>query len=121
MAGRPAAGGRSAVVARAGRRAPVVAASDLPPKVDELIATAKDTWEETENKPTVISAAGITLIGLTALDAILNRLNGIPFLPFILQSVGTIYTGYFVYRYLLFKPDREELLSKVDDLKGKIF
>ena len=67
------------------------------------------------------SASCRLFAALTALDAILTRLNGIPFLPFILQSVGTIYTGYFIYRYLLFKPDREELLSKVDDLKGKIF
>lgn len=35
--------------------------------------------------------------------------------------MGISYSGYFVYRYLLFKPDREELGEKIDDIKSKIF
>ena len=45
----------------------------------------------------------------------------LPLLPFIFELVGISYSGYFVYRYLLFKPDREELGEKIDDIKSKIF
>ena len=44
----------------------------------------------------------------------------LPFFPFFFEVVGITYSGYFVYRYLLFKPDREELSDKIDEYKGKI-
>lgn len=109
--------------ARAQRRAAGVAAraqSDASDKVQELITTAQDTWEQTENKTTVASAAGITFILIVLADAVLTRLNGFPLLPSLLELVGIGYSGYFIYRYALFKPDREELVNKIKSYRSKI-
>ena len=83
----------------------------------ELRGAAGLLWYRTR----IAAAAGLSLIALVCLSAVVDRIQGIPFLPFILEVVGILYSGYFVYRYLLFKPDRQELMSKVDELKGRIF
>ena len=43
-----------------------------------------------------------------------------PQLPKLLELVGLGYSAWFVYRYLLFKSSREELLADVEELKKKI-
>lgn len=40
--------------------------------------------------------------------------------PRLLELVGLGYTGWFTYRYLLFKSSREELLDDIESLKSKI-
>ena len=66
------------------------------------------------------SAAGITLLLIVVFDAVLTRLNGFPLLPSFLELVGIGYSGYFIYRYALFKPDREELVNKISSYRSKI-
>jgi len=41
-------------------------------------------------------------------------------LPKIMELVGLGYTGWFVYRYLLFKESRKDLASDIETLKKKI-
>ncbi|KAG2661314.1 hypothetical protein PVAP13_1KG497900 [Panicum virgatum] len=41
-------------------------------------------------------------------------------LPKIMELVGLGYTGWFVYRYLLFKESRKELAEDIESLKKKI-
>ena len=43
-----------------------------------------------------------------------------PLVPKLLELVGLGYTAWFVYRYLLFKSSREELLADIEELKKKI-
>lgn len=43
-----------------------------------------------------------------------------PQVPRLLELVGLGYTGWFTYRYLLFKSSREELLDDIESLKSKI-
>ncbi|CAN1157252.1 Protein CURVATURE THYLAKOID 1A, chloroplastic [Linum perenne] len=41
-------------------------------------------------------------------------------LPKVMELVGLVYTGWFVYRYLLFKQGRKELATDIETLKKKI-
>jgi hypothetical protein len=41
-------------------------------------------------------------------------------LPKLLELIGLVYSSWFIYRYLLFKDSREELIADVDELKSKI-
>ncbi|ONM04676.1 Threonine endopeptidase [Zea mays] len=41
-------------------------------------------------------------------------------LPGILELVGLSYSGWFVYRYLLFQENRKELAGVIDDIKRRI-
>jgi hypothetical protein len=37
-----------------------------------------------------------------------------------MELIGLGYTGWFAYRYLLFKSNRKELVSEIEELKSKI-
>lgn len=96
------------------------AATDASKQVDDLVAEAKAKWEAVENKSTVAIYAGGALVTLWLSSTIIGAVNSVPLLPKLLELVGLGYTGWFVYRYLLFKSSRKELVSDIEELKGKI-
>lgn len=53
-------------------------------------------------------------------STVVGAVNAVPLLPKLLELVGLGYTSWFVYRYLLFKSSREELLADIEELKKKI-
>ena len=53
-------------------------------------------------------------------SVVVGAINAVPLLPKILELVGLGYTGWFVYRYLLFKESRKELVDDIETLKKKI-
>jgi len=78
-------------------------ASDDDTSADELIADLKAKWDAVENKTTVITYAGGAILALWLTSVIVGAINSVPLLPKIMELVGLGYTGWFVYRYLLFK------------------
>ncbi|KAG2653770.1 protein CURVATURE THYLAKOID 1A, chloroplastic-like [Panicum virgatum] len=95
-------------------------ASDDDTSADELIADLKAKWDAIENKTTVITYAGGAIVALWLTSVIVGAINSVPLLPKIMELVGLGYTGWFVYRYLLFKESRKELASDIESLKKKI-
>ncbi|GJP38160.1 hypothetical protein CLOM_g22597 [Closterium sp. NIES-68] len=89
-------------------------------KANELVDVAKAKWETVDNKPLVALYAGGAVVGLWVTSAILGALDSIPLVPGFLKLVGTVYTGWFVYRYLIFEASRKELSDKVQDLISQI-
>ncbi|QDZ22158.1 CAAD domain-containing protein [Chloropicon primus] len=98
----------------------VQAGNDLKDTAQDLLTTATEKWEETEDKPTVVTLGLAGLVTLIVLSSLLGALDKVPFLGGILELVGIGYAAYFAYNNLLFTPDREELMKKVDDLKSKV-
>ncbi|KAL1828621.1 hypothetical protein ACET3Z_007033 [Daucus carota] len=86
----------------------------------EILADLKEKWDAVENKSTVLIYGGGALVGLWLSATLVGAINSIPLLPKILELVGLGYTGWFVYRYLLFKSSRKELASDIESLKKKI-
>merc|ERR1711977_598306 len=97
-----------------------VSNDELKNKAQDLLTTAQDKWAETEDKPTVVTLAATGLVTLIVLSSLLGALEKVPFLSGILELVGIGYAAYFAYNNLLFTPDREELVNKVNDLKDKV-
>ncbi|CAI5483839.1 unnamed protein product [Closterium sp. Yama58-4] len=89
-------------------------------KASELVDVAKSKWETVENKPLVALYAGGAVVGLWITSAILGAIDSIPLVPAFLKLVGTVYTGWFTYRYLIFEASRKELSDKVADLISQI-
>ncbi|OEL26938.1 Protein CURVATURE THYLAKOID 1A, chloroplastic [Dichanthelium oligosanthes] len=87
---------------------------------DELIADLKAKWDAVENKSTVLTYGGGAIIALWLTSVIVGAINSVPLLPKIMELVGLGYTGWFVYRYLLFKESRKELADDIESLKKKI-
>ncbi|OIW17208.1 hypothetical protein TanjilG_02497 [Lupinus angustifolius] len=87
---------------------------------NELFNDLKEKWDALENKSTVVVYGGGAIVAVWLSSTLIGALNSVPLLPKILELVGLGYTGWFVYRYLLFKSSRKELVTDIEDLKKKI-
>jgi len=96
------------------------AATDPNKQFDELVSDLKTKWDGVENKSAVAVYAGGAVVTLWLSSTIIGAVNSLPLLPKLLELIGLGYTGWFVYRYLLFKSSRKELVSDIEELKGKI-
>ncbi|KAG0456164.1 hypothetical protein HPP92_023952 [Vanilla planifolia] len=89
-------------------------------ETDELLADLKQKWDSIENKSTVFLYGGGAVVGIWLSSTLIGAINSVPLLPKLLELVGLGYTGWFVYRYLLFKSSRKELAEDFEALKKKI-
>ncbi|CAM0944362.1 unnamed protein product [Alopecurus aequalis] len=87
---------------------------------DELVDDLKAKWDAVENKSTVLTYAGGAIVAVWFSSVVVGAVNSLPLLPKIMELVGLGYTGWFVYRYLLFKESRKELADDVESLKKSI-
>lgn len=87
---------------------------------NELFTDLKEKWDGVENKSTVLLYGGGAIIAVWLSSILIGAINSVPLLPKILELVGLGYTGWFVYRYLLFKSSRKELATDIEVLKKKI-
>lgn len=94
--------------------------TDSSAQIQEFVDDLKAKWDATENKTTVGIYAGGALVALWFSSTIVGAINSVPLLPKIMELIGLGYTGWFVYRYLLFKSSRKELVEDIETLKGKI-
>jgi len=88
--------------------------------VGEAFSDIKEKWDTIENKSMVILYGGGAIVALWLSSIIVDAINSVPLLPKITELVGLGYTGWFVYRYLLFKSSRTELAAEIEALKKKI-
>lgn len=96
------------------------AQSEIADAANDLLKSVQETWEKTDDKLAISSlgfAAFVTLWGSVGLIGAIDKL---PLLPGLFELVGILVSGWFTYRYIIFKPDREELFKKIDEIKSKI-
>lgn len=87
---------------------------------NELFTDLKEKWDGLENKTTVVIYGGGAVVAVWLSSIVVGAINSVPLLPKVMELVGLGYTGWFVYRYLLFKSSRKELAEDIDSLKKKI-
>nr|GMD64932.1 protein CURVATURE THYLAKOID 1A, chloroplastic-like [Ipomoea batatas] len=87
---------------------------------NELFTDLKEKWDALENKSTVLLYGGGAIVAVWLASTLVGAINSVPLLPKIMELVGLGYTGWFVYRYLLFKSRRKELAEDIEVLKKKI-
>jgi hypothetical protein len=117
---------RPAVAPVPARRVAVRAASDdVNKKLQESLNSTTEylskTWEKTEDKP---AAVAVTLSGLLVLitaSSVVDTIDKIPIIGDLIELIGIGVTGWFVWRYLLFGPDRQELVSNIKAFVKKVY
>ncbi|XP_021725400.1 protein CURVATURE THYLAKOID 1A, chloroplastic-like isoform X2 [Chenopodium quinoa] len=93
---------------------------------DEALQPIKELFNkldidlDVEDSPTILLYGGGAIVALWLLSAIVGAIDSIPVLPKVLEVVGLGYSVWFTTRYLLFKKNREELGSKIEELKQEI-
>ncbi|XP_059667165.1 protein CURVATURE THYLAKOID 1A, chloroplastic-like isoform X2 [Cornus florida] len=71
--------------------------------VGEVFLDLKEKWDALEDKSTVVLYGGGAIVAVWLTSVFIGAINSVPVLPKIMELVGLGYTGWFVYRYLLFK------------------
>ncbi|KAF8772879.1 hypothetical protein HU200_005271 [Digitaria exilis] len=87
---------------------------------DDLLSELRDKWDAMENKFSLPLYAGGAILAFWISLVIVRALDSVPLLPGILELVGLGYSGWFVYRYLLFQENRKELADNLDAIKKRI-
>merc|ERR1711953_1083649 len=94
--------------------------SELSVNVDELIMDLKGKVDNIEDKPQAAITAAGAVVGISVAGGLLSTIDSIPLLPKLMELVGTGYSGWFAYRYLLNKESRKELIADIESVKEKI-
>lgn len=94
--------------------------SDPTEAARDILKSAQEAWDKTEDKLAVGGLGFTALIALWASTGLIGAIDRLPLIPNLFEFIGLLFTGWFIYRYLLFKPDREELFKKFDDAVAKI-
>ncbi|XVF22271.1 hypothetical protein REPUB_Repub12eG0158900 [Reevesia pubescens] len=105
------------VMAMATGEAPAgVATAELP----EIVKTIQEAWDKVEDKYAVSSLALAGVIALWGSTGMISAIDRLPLVPGVLEVVGIGYSGWFAYKNLVFKPDREALVQKIKDTYKEI-
>ncbi|KAF3527336.1 hypothetical protein DY000_02037263, partial [Brassica cretica] len=70
---------------------------------NELFNDLKEKWDCLENKTTVVIYGGGAIVAVWLSSILVGAINSVPLLPKVMELVGLGYTGWFVYRYLLYR------------------
>ncbi|XP_071697575.1 protein CURVATURE THYLAKOID 1B, chloroplastic [Rutidosis leptorrhynchoides] len=98
------------VAAMATGEAPAEAATT---DVTELIKPIQEAWDKVEDKYAVSSLAVSGAVLLWGSTGMISAIDRLPLIPGVLELVGIGYTGWFAYKNLVYKPDREALIEKI--------
>ncbi|RZC50311.1 hypothetical protein C5167_018733 [Papaver somniferum] len=80
--------------------------SDSSPSIVEFV---QNSWSNSEDRIAIVGLGFAGVVGFWASANVVSAVDKIPVLPSTLEFIGILFTWWFTYRYLLFKPDREEL------------
>ncbi|XP_073147720.1 protein CURVATURE THYLAKOID 1B, chloroplastic [Henckelia pumila] len=81
----------------------------------EIIKTIQEAWDKVEDKYAVTSLGVAGVVALWASAGMISAVDKLPVIPGLLELVGIGYTGWYAYKNLAFKPDREAFLQKIKD------
>ncbi|XP_073101706.1 protein CURVATURE THYLAKOID 1B, chloroplastic-like isoform X3 [Elaeis guineensis] len=85
-------------------------------EVPEIVKSIQAAWDRLEDKHAVTSLAFVGAIALWSTSGMISEIDRLPVVPGALELAGIGYTGWFAYRDLVFKPDREALIAKIKNI-----
>ncbi|XP_019248032.1 PREDICTED: protein CURVATURE THYLAKOID 1C, chloroplastic isoform X5 [Nicotiana attenuata] len=71
-----------------------------------VVQSLKNIWDKPEDRVAVIGFGIAAIVGFWASSNLIAAIDRLPLIPGVFEFVGILFSSWFVYRYLLFKPDR---------------
>lgn len=96
------------------------AAEQIQERTERVVADLKDKWEKTDEKPAFIGLVAAGFVAVYVLNGVVDALEGVPLFSGLFKLIGIFVSSWFVYRYLVFAPDREELKGNVQTFFKKV-
>ncbi|XP_031277771.1 protein CURVATURE THYLAKOID 1C, chloroplastic isoform X2 [Pistacia vera] len=79
-----------------------------------IVKSVQNVWDNSEDRLGLIGLGFAAIVGVWASVNLVTAIDKVPLIPNVLEFIGILFSTWFVYRYLLFKPDREELFQIVN-------
>ncbi|KNA21510.1 hypothetical protein SOVF_042570 [Spinacia oleracea] len=79
-----------------------------------VVESVQNLWDDPEDRIAVVGLGLTAVIAFWASLNVIAAVDKLPVIPGFLEFVGILFSSWFVYRYLLFKPDREELFRNLN-------
>ncbi|XP_061359231.1 protein CURVATURE THYLAKOID 1B, chloroplastic-like [Gastrolobium bilobum] len=95
---------------------PELSVSELP----DFVKTIQEAWDKVEDKYAVSSLAVAGVVAMWGSAGMISAIDRLPLIPGVLEVVGIGYTGWFAYKNLVFKPDREAFVRKIKETYSEI-
>ncbi|XP_022992417.1 protein CURVATURE THYLAKOID 1B, chloroplastic [Cucurbita maxima] len=108
------------VMAMATGEVPAEVATVEMAELPEIIKKVQEAWDKVDDKYAVSSLAVSGFVALWASAGVVSAIDRLPLIPGLLELVGIGYTGWFAYKNLIFRPDREALLQKLRETYNEI-
>lgn len=89
-------------------------------KTERVVADLKDKWEKTDEKPAFLGLVASAFVAIYVANGVVYALEGVPLISGLFKLIGIFVSSWFVYRYLVFAPDREELKQDVKTFFKKV-
>ncbi|KAL6285699.1 hypothetical protein ACE6H2_010089 [Prunus campanulata] len=88
-----------------------------------IVKSVQNVWDNSEDRPGLVGLGFAAIVAFWASSNLITAIDKLPLIPSVLEFVGILYSSWFIYRYLLFKPDREEFFQivnkSVSDILGQ--
>ncbi|KAL6905251.1 hypothetical protein ACP4OV_002852 [Aristida adscensionis] len=85
-------------------------------ELTEFVDALKKEWDRIEDKYAVTTLAVAATLGMWSAGGVVSAIDRLPVVPGLMEAVGIGYSGWFAYRNLLFKPDRDAFFAKVREV-----
>ncbi|MCD7457176.1 hypothetical protein HAX54_034382 [Datura stramonium] len=79
-----------------------------------VVKSVKNIWDKPEDLIAVIGLGIAATIGFWASSNFIAAIDQLPLIPGVFEFIGILFSSWFVYRYLLFRPDRKELFQAIN-------
>uniref|UniRef100_A0A7N0UPX3 Cyanobacterial aminoacyl-tRNA synthetase CAAD domain-containing protein n=1 Tax=Kalanchoe fedtschenkoi TaxID=63787 RepID=A0A7N0UPX3_KALFE len=79
-----------------------------------------DVKLDTDSTIPILLYGGVTIVSVWLALAVVEAIDAIPVFPKLMEVVGLGFTVWFTSRYLIFKESRDELATKIAELKLKM-
>ncbi|XP_062089240.1 protein CURVATURE THYLAKOID 1C, chloroplastic [Humulus lupulus] len=76
--------------------------------------SVQNIWDNSEDRPALFGLGFAAIAALWTSVNVVSAIDKLPVIPSVFEIVGILFSSWFIYRYLLFKPDREELFQIVN-------
>ncbi|PPD81737.1 hypothetical protein GOBAR_DD21322 [Gossypium barbadense] len=81
-----------------------------------------EQWDKSdEDRVGLIGLGFAAIVALWTSTNLISVIDKLPIIPNVLEIIGILFSLWFIYRYLLFKPDREELFQIINKSLSQIF
>ncbi|XP_010924585.1 protein CURVATURE THYLAKOID 1C, chloroplastic [Elaeis guineensis] len=78
-----------------------------------IVKYVQNAWNNSEDRIGLVGLSFAAIVAIWASSSFIVAIDKLPFIPSALEVIGILFSWWFIYRYLLFKPDREELSRNI--------